>query len=207
MNDSQNIVILDLESLNNPDSLPDGWNDKAAIGISIGAYYSYLDNQIHFFDFPTLEKTVTSLTMQKPRIVTFCGTRFDLKVMRALLRQKADTQGTERRAELKFLCDEFKKVCEQGYDILSEIQLIDKGQKRVKGTNTLNNILIANALGKKIGEGKDMPGLWKQGQYATVVNYLVDEIYKLRKLYEHIIRNEGMLLRLNAQPVKVRVPK
>src|SRR5437870_944692 len=120
MLEKQNIVILDLETEYSADSLPTGWNDKVALGLSIGCWYSYEDSRFYWFDKFTLEATMRLFVERQPLLVSFNGIQFYFKLMRALLREKGERGADQeaatetdfsRRLDLHDLCDAFKPLC------------------------------------------------------------------------------------------------
>jgi hypothetical protein len=149
----RNIIVLDLETLHSADSLPTGWNDKKALDLSIGAYWDYQDGRIHWFDRASLEATMRYLVERQPLMVSFNGIGFDFSLMRALLRQEAETFEGEAYQDMNWLCERFKTLAATSYDILAEIWAVDSEGKFVRGLNSLDAILAANNLGKKTGDG------------------------------------------------------
>ena len=116
----QNIIVLDLEGARSADDcvhcyhpqsdhcasgacpsdveqrgltrfVPIGWNNRSALGLSIGCYWDYLDQRVHWFDVPSLANTVATLTARQPLMVSFNGIGFDFPLMRGLLRRHAET--------------------------------------------------------------------------------------------------------------------
>ena len=67
-----------------------GWHDKAALGLSIGGYYSFLSDRIIWFCLATLAETVQRFVRDQPLLVSFNGKAFDFAVMRAVLLASAD---------------------------------------------------------------------------------------------------------------------
>jgi len=208
-----NIVVLDLETEKSADDVPTGWNNKAALGLSIGCYYAYGDGQLHFFDRHTLEATIVSLLESACLLVSFNGISFDFPLMRGLLRQEAEAlQLSESQADLLRsgvlveLCDRFKDLCAVSYDLLAEIWKVDPEGKFVRGLNSLDAIAQANGLPAKAMTGAIAPRLWAEGRYADVINYCASDVLKTRWLFErvclgqHIVRGNGKVLVLPRPP-------
>jgi len=207
-----NIIVLDLETLKSADDVPTGWNNKVALGISIGCYYSYGDGQFHFFDRHTLEETMTGFVESACLLVSFNGISFDFPLMRGLLRQAAETPQSAgsgldlfRSSVLVELCDRFKNLCAVSYDLLAEIWKIDPESKFVRGVNSLDAIAKANGLAGKAMTGADAPRLWAQGRYAEVINYCAADVHKTRTLFEMVCSGKS-LLRGNYQPIVLPQP-
>lgn len=187
-----NIIVLDLEVLNSPKE--HGWNNKKALGLSIGCYYDYDFDCVVWFDRPSLRHTVTQLVERQPLMVSFNGISFDFALMRALLRHEEG---------LHTLCDQFKELASHSYDILAEIWRSDSQGKFERGLNSLDAILAANDLGAKSGSGDKAPLWWHDGLYAQVMNYCQDDVLLTKKLFEYIAENTGILHRRNG-PLGIR---
>lgn len=186
-----------------------GWNNKPALGLSIGCYWDYTDNRIHWFDPHTLEDILRLFVERQPLMVTFNGIGFDFPLMRGLLRQKAEAKvrSTDTDAwheDLVSLCDAFKAHCSTSYDILAEIWKVDPGRKFERGLNSLDAIAEANGLGKKLSHGVQAPRDWAAGRYADVCNYCADDVYKTKALFE-LIMQHGCLMRGDGQ--EIQLPK
>lgn len=204
-----------------------GWDNKAALGLSIGCYYDYGDARYHFFDVPTLAETMRHLVDRQPLLVSFNGIAFDFALMRALLRHQAEQvrlgdtstgifarsrgeditidQAADYAQKLVDLCDAFKTLCSQSYDILAEIWRVDPTRKFERGLNSLDAISRANGLGGKLSHGAEAPLRWARGEYAHVINYCQDDVHKTKALFERICEGEP-LLRGDGQPITLPLP-
>jgi hypothetical protein len=154
-----------------------GWENKLALGLSIGCYYSYADEHYHWFDEPTLANTVRFFVDTAPLIVTFNGKTFDLALMRAILRFSAE------HGALHTLCDTFKVQCASSYDVLQAIWAV-AGRNTTRGLNSLDALAQANGLGPKLSNGAQAPRDWRNGEIATVLNYCQDDVIKTKSLFE-----------------------
>ena len=196
----QDVVVLDLETLNSADDLPTGWKDYNALGLSIGGYYDYGIGGMHFFQQGDLYLLMNDFVFDEPLIVTFNGIAFDLKLMRWLIRSEADRLGPGKEAdEMMETCDKFKVLANKSYDILAEISRADSKNKFAPGLNSLDAICEANGLGNKIGPGALAPKWWQAGDYDRVISYLAYDVYLTRKLFELIQENKGVLKRSNGE--------
>lgn len=185
-----------------------GWDNKAALGLSIGCYYDYADYadaRCHFFDVYTLEETMRYFVERQSLMVSFNGIAFDFPLMRSLLRQSADAMNRpgpggdaqSYAARLRTLCDAFKTLCATSYDILAEIWKVDPARKFERGLNSLGAISQANGYGAKEMDGATAPRLWAQGRYAEVLNYCQGDVIKTRALFEQIV--ETMMIKCGDQ--------
>ena len=228
MGKGNNIMVLDLETLHSADDCQDcgddarqgacrsptgqhrriGWDNKLALGLSIGCYYDYCDQRIHWVDLYTLEDTIRDFVKAQPLLVSFNGIAFDFPLMRGILRQRADEEpalppGTVPRPEphpLNFLCDAFKILCATSYDLLAEIWKVDPGRKFERGLNSLDAISQANGLGAKALTGALAPRLWQQGRYAEVIDYCQGDVYKTKALFELVCAGQP-IVRGDGQPI------
>lgn len=190
----QNIVVLDLEVLNSPKI--HGWEDKRALGLSIGCYYDYEDGRVTWFDRASLRETVGLLCLREPLMVSFNGIAFDFALMRAILRHE---EGEHT------LCDDFKVLAKRSYDILAEIWRADPERKFVRGLNSLDAILAANGLAPKTGDGAQAPEWWDAGQRARVMNYCQNDVLQTLALFELLGKNGGIIQRSNG-PLQIQWP-
>jgi len=187
---------------------PYGWNDKAALGLSIGCYYDYADRRLHWFDRATLEATMREFVLRASLLVSFNGIAHDFPLMRGLLRRQTDT-GAECLAwcaSIDALCGAFTALCARSYDILAAIWEADPDRKFAKGLNSLGAISVANDLGTKEMDGATAPRLWAQGRYAEVLNYVVGDVLKTKGLFEIILKNNGVLMRGDGTEIVIATP-
>jgi hypothetical protein len=223
----ENIVVLDLETAHSADDCrrcgaaaewhapgvdgdahahePIGWDRKVDLGLSIGCYYDYADDRLHWFDRATLEATVRCLTSRQPLLISFNGIGFDFPLMRGLLRRDAEAYGV-RETDLPALCDQFEVLCAYSYDILAAIWRADPARKFERGLNSLGAISAANGYGTKELDGALAPRLWAQGRYAEVLNYCAGDVDKTRRLFEQIVAT-GQILRGDGRPLALPPPE
>ena len=189
---------------------PLGWDNKAALGLSIGCSWDSADQRCHVFDVHTLEETMRSWVVRQPILVSFNGLAFDFPLMRGLLRREADRLVAEDGAEmlaqdLRDLCDTFKTLCATSYDILAEIWKVDPTRKFASSLNSLDAISQANGLGAKLSNGAQAPRDWQAGRVAQVIEYCLDDVWKTKALFERICAGDA-ILRGDGQPIRLRRP-
>jgi hypothetical protein len=219
-----NIVVLDLETARSADDCrlcgaaserhtpgvsghayePLGWDRKVDLGLSIGCYYDYADDSLHWFDRVTLEATVRCLVTRQPLLVSFNGIGFDFPLMRGLLLRDVEQYGPRER-DLPGLCEQFQVLCAYSYDILAAIWQADPARKFERGLNSLGAISAANGYGTKALDGALAPRLWAQGRYAEVLNYCAGDVDKTRRLFEQIVAT-GQILRGDGRPLGLPPP-
>lgn len=170
---------------------PIGWDDHAALGLSIGCYYAYINQQYHWFDTHTLRSTLVWLVEAQPMIVSFNGRGFDGPLMLACLEDCRPR-----------LIQDWAALWARSYDILHEIWEAAPEDKYARGLNSLGAISEAMGFGTKALDGATAPRLWQQGHYAEVINYCQADVDKTRRIFEHlcahdeIVRGDGSTLRL-----------
>lgn len=196
------VIVLDLEIARSPDEVATGWKNKAALGLSVGCYYDYLDNRIHWFDRRSLVQTVQGFVKRQPVMVSFNGISFDYALMRAVLRHDPvcieslqDVPEIAQRVEL--LCQEFKQLGATSYDLLAEIYRADPPSRRIKGLNSLNALCAVNGLGAKTKSGEQAPKDWRRGRLASVLNYCQNDVYLTKALVEKVAEEQGRVKRNN----------
>jgi len=206
MYDGQNIIVLDLETLHSAEDLPTGWDDKVALGLSIGAYYDYQDGHVHWFDTLSLYDTMRHLVSRTPLMVSFNGIGFDYALMCAVLRRRADMSlgHQEFRRSMLELCDQFYALAAVSYDILAEIWRVDADRKYERGLNSLDALLLANHLPAKSGHGAQAPRDWWAGRIADVLNYCQRDVWLTRLLFELICQRQGQLMRGDGRAMQIR---
>lgn len=185
---------------------PIGWMNKPALGLSIGCYFDYDDEKIHWFDEHTLETTMLHWVKRQVVLVGFNSLAFDGPLLRAILRRRAETLPESEKFVLSALCDDFKALCTKGYDVLSEIWATDPQNKFAPGLNSLDAVSQANGLGAKLSHGAQAPRDWRNGKWATVLNYCQDDVYKTKALFELALHGEP-IKRAGGRDVYLRVPE
>jgi hypothetical protein len=216
MNISSNTIVLDLETARSADDCRHcgspfdsgnhalgighgfekiGWDDKAALGLSIGCYWDYADSRIHWFDTPGLIEVIRLFVERMPLLVSFNGIGFDFPLLRELLLHASQT-GFElsEAAVMAISFEALYTAPEFSYDILAEIWKVDPARKFEPGLNSLDAIAQANGLGAKLSHGAQAPRDWALGRYASVLNYCQDDVYKTKALFELIV-SQGFILR------------
>lgn len=192
----QNVIILDLEIQNDPTTVPNGWANKAGLGLAVGAWYSYRDDRVRWFDMANVLETIEHFVSDQPLMVSFNGISFDFALMRAVLHDPAN-------AGMEAVLADFKALAAHSYDILAEVWRTDPKRKFERGLNSLDAILLANDLGQKSGSGEQAARWWQAGEYDRVKEYCADDVKLTKALFELICAQQGHIQRRNG-PLAIR---
>lgn len=198
-------VVFDIETRYSANDIATGWNDKAALGLSIGAWYCSIDQKIYWFDEHTLAETMQQWVKDQPLIVGFNHLQFDAPLMRGILRRRAELLPQENAQPLIVLCDAFKLLCASSYDILAEIWAVAPSNPFARGLHSLDAIAQANGLGGKTGHGAQAPHDWAAGRWAQVLNYCSNDVYLTNALFQ-LILSGAPLKRSNGTALLLRQP-
>lgn len=238
MLEGANVVVLDLETLHSADDCvvcgldvasherdrgyavqalghrfqKIGWENHAALDLSIGCYFDYTSGLYQFFDGFTLETVVRLFAERQPLLVSFNGIKFDFRLMQSLLERYArGHDGVEPPLEdwaqdLLEVCRAFERLSATSYDILDQIWTVDSARKFERGLNSLGVISEANGFGSKAMDGAQAPRLWAQGRYAEVINYCMADVTKTKRLFEKICECRS-ILRGDGKAIDLTVPQ
>lgn len=175
---------------------PIGWKEFASLGLSIGCYYDYVDGLPHFFDRHCLLELLARVSQVPTLLVSFNGVSFDFPLLYALILSQADTAIIQERPDdatsIMQLLQRFDNTVSVGYDILQQIWAVQPQGQYESGLNSLDALSQANGFGAKLLSGALAPHLWKQGHYADVINYNLDDVMKTKALFERIVTEGGL---------------
>ena len=208
----QNIVVLDCETLRAADDCrwcalaqdahdnancptrdprlpatqysPIGWGALYVLGLSVGCLYRFSTDQYLVFDDVMIADTMQALVTDAPLLVSMNGKQFDGPLLAHNLPM---APGPEPLEQQRCLLVQWQALWDRSYDILAEIWAADPASKFVKGLNSLEALSIANGYGMKAMSGAMAPRLWRAGQHAPVINYVLSDVWKTRKLFEQIV--------------------
>lgn len=173
-----------------------GWDDFRRLGLSIGCYYDYLDESVHFFDQHTLLPLLERVARPQTLLVSFNGVRFDFPLLAALCMDEAEAallleQSATASSYLEHIT-QFESLIMSGYDILQAIRIAEPKGSAPSGTNSLAALSQANGLPPKQLTGALAPQLWAQGRCAEVINYNLTDVLNTKALFERIIAHGGL---------------
>lgn len=171
-----NTVVYDVEVLRSPDELETGWNSPQAMGFGTAVVYSYDLDQYLFYAPGQKDELIETLTGKN--VVGFNSIRFDNKVL--LGDDYKDNLWTDYDILTKAICSKFK---------VANIDLaINKyGFRTVFNDSFGLNKISKATLGKgKTGHGSHAPQLIREGKWADVFAYNLNDVRLTKQLYEFI---------------------
>lgn len=174
---------------------PIGWENYAALGLSIGCLFSYRTMHYYFFDQHTLVRTMQHLLTAQPLIVSWNGRGFDGPLMFACAGDVVAAWAPD-----------WAYLWEQSYDLLWEIWQVAPDDKFKSGLNSLGAVSMANGFGSKEMDGAMAPRLWAQARHAEVVNYNLGDVLKTRRLFERVVET-GEIVRGDGLPIRLPRPE
>lgn len=173
---------------------PIGWENHAALGLSVGCYWDCQDSNYHWFNRQTLPTVIDRLVRRNALLVTFNGRQFDCPLIGAV----AET--TDEALEI------WQQYWErESYDILHEIWQVDPERKFKRGLNGLDTLCQANGLPRKEMDGATAPRLWAQGRIAEVCQYCMNDVLRTRLLFEKLCEGQ-LLIRGDGLPIALPIP-
>lgn len=170
MNDT---LVFDIETKNFFTDPEVGWNNFAALKISVVGVYSYLKDAYFCFEEQEMPK-LAELVRDTKRLVGFSINRYDVPVLANYFATSPETRDV----------DLWKK---ERIDLLEEVEI--KTGTRI----SLSKLAYAN-----LGTGKDQHGseaieLWKSGRIEELKNYCLNDVKLTRQLYD-LYRRDGSLV-------------
>jgi hypothetical protein len=168
--------------------LPIGWDNSYTLGVSLGCYWDYLDQQFHWFDTATLASTMQLLVERKPLMVTFNGIAGTFRLMRAAVEREAQELGSSipyvlRSRYLRDLCEQFKWQCESSYDLLRQIRHGSEAVRLRSISTGLRTLVRLNDLKPVAIRCAEAPRLWQAGQHEELRQLLMDVLGQIGSLF------------------------
>lgn len=157
-------LVFDIETKNFFTDPEVGWDNFAALRISVVGVYSYLHNKYFCYDEHEMEKLAV-LFRESSRIVGFSSNRYDVPVLQHHFEKLPDATGL----------DLFSK---DRVDLLEEIEIATG--RRI----SLERLSQANLGSGKLGEGAHAIELYKEGKMDELKAYCLKDVELTKALFE-----------------------
>ena len=197
-------IVYDVEIANQVESVNKKWGNPERMGFASAVAYSYDKDKYYFFlHLSGLSKLIELLN--KNKVVTFNGIRFDSKVV---LGNNRKIKASNRQAGV-FIVG--KGVTWLEYDVFVQVlKSVHKCKndiiacKRISpGGLALNNICLSTINIGKTGNGANAPILYEQKKYDELLEYNFNDVRITKKLYDFIIKNRYVF---DKKKNKIRIP-
>jgi len=154
------------------------WNDVHKMGVAVLGVYDFSDDRMRFYADTEDEKghiTWSNLREGAERIAraglrfSFCGRRFDDKVIRAASGVSLPEDGH--------------------YDLFWEAQRacnLDPNNPKFGSVGNLGDIAMATLGRGKVEDGADVAEMCRRGEWARIYTYCADDVFLVRDLALHV---------------------
>ncbi len=185
-------IVFDIETQNFFTDPGVGWDNFAALKISVVCAYSYLRDKYFSFEEQEVEKMI-ELFSGASRLVGFSMNRYDVPVLDNYFRRfipVADQKDFQTP-------DLWEK---ERVDLLEEIEIAYG--KRI----SLSKLAEANLGVKKDRHGSEAVGLYKEGKIDELKEYCLKDVRLTKELYD-LFRKQGSLLVPDREKNEVKLVK
>jgi hypothetical protein len=165
-------LVFDIETQNfftDPDV---GWDNFAALKISVVAAYSYVENRYYCYEEDEMDK-LAELFNDARRIVGFSMNRYDIPVLNNYFQRLKDGPKLW----------EMERV-----DLLEEIEMAT-GQRV-----SLSRLAEANLGVKKDHHGSEAIGLYRDGKMEELKEYCINDVKLTKELYDLYHKQNFLLM-------------
>ncbi len=167
------VLVFDLEVREQPDIV--GWKNYAAQGISFGCAYLYGCEEFRLYGEENITKLMEDMEAAD-LIVGFNILDFDMPLLRATI-ERVTGHGVDHEKWMGLLA--------KCYDILADIRDA-LGTKFAKGWK-LDQVAQSNLQFTKNGDGALAPQLWKDGKFAELATYVIQDVKVEKAMWEHVL--------------------
>lgn len=166
----------------------DGWGDHEGMGISLMGAYDYSSKRYRVFCDDNKDEFI-ALMDGSDIVVSFNGVNFDSKLIKAAWGHDIPV--------------------DKHYDILRELRLAlglnpTTGSFR-KGLK-LDQLMQTNFGVGKTWSGALAPILWQRGQVGAVVDYLLNDIFGTKTLFDKIVEKGAITDPLTGEEIRITFP-
>lgn len=193
-------VVYDVEIINLPQEVEGGWDNPEAMKMSCCVVYIPGLNRFRFFDHSEveLERLRILLTRAKYR-VGFNSIRFDNRVIFGNNYEQPPWLGKENDVDLLqvFALAEFPE-CDSYQEVDQKIKGFHKG-----GVRSLDKYVQNTINRKKTGHGANAPWLFRDGKWAELWEYCLNDVVVTAELLKFAIDN-GYVIQGEGKKVGLR---
>lgn len=175
-----------------------GWNNHNNMGLGSAVAYSFNQDRYFFFLHDSDKSKLIDL-LNGNRVITYNGVRFDSKVVLGEDREIEKTESGlgiivyNKSRTVKWLeLDIYLQILKSQYNLTDDISAIGKFPKSGKGGLKLDGV-TKSTLGavqhKTASSGAEAPGMYKAGDYSSLLEYNLQDTILTKKLYDFILQN------------------
>ena len=186
MFEGKKIAVFDLEIKKPIEECSRGWDSHDEMGVSVLCLYDYLTGRYRVFDDRNMREGLEILALHEI-VVGFNTVNFDWRVLGATY-------------------PEMVRVS-RDFDILREIWKSrgldpDHFDYRTHGGFKLDDVAFDTIGLRKTGNGAHAPLLYKEGRWAELVDYCLQDVKVEKELFEFIALNGYIIRYQNRLPVE-----
>lgn len=197
-------LVYDVEIANCVDSVSGGWQNFSGMGFASAVVYSYDKDRYYFF---LHLKGLTELLelLNKNRVITFNGIKFDSKIVLGKNRKIKDNN---KRTGVYIIgngviweeFDLFVQCLKSIYKVKNDIV----AYKRISpGGLKLDDICLATLDQSKAGNGANAPGLYQSKCYDDLLSYNLQDVRLTKRLYDFVLENKFVYNKERKQRIKI----
>lgn len=174
-----------------------GWECHNNMGLGSAVAYSFNQDR-YFFYLHNSDKQKLIELLNGNRVITYNGIRFDSKV---LLGENRIIETTDsgvgivvynKARTVKWLeLDLYLQILKSQYNLTEDFRAVGRFPKGGKGGLKLDGV-TKSTLGVeqcKTSSGSEAPKMYKAGDYATLLEYNLQDTILTRKLYDFVCKN------------------
>ena len=178
MLEGKKIAVFDLEIKKPIEECSGGWGSYGEMGVSVLCLYDYLTGRYRVFDDHNMREGLEILALHDI-VVGFNTVNFDWRVLQATYPQMVRVS--------------------RDFDILREIWKSrgldpDHFDYRTHGGFKLDDVAYDTIGLRKTGNGAHAPLLYKEGRWAELVDYCLQDVKLEKEVFEFIVSN-GYIIR------------
>jgi DEAD/DEAH box helicase domain-containing protein len=174
-------LVFDIETQNFFTDPGVGWDNFAALKISVVGVYSYGRDQYFTFEENEMEK-LAELFAGARRIIGFSMNRYDVPVLNNYFQKLARKNGSKKIASGTLNLWEKERI-----DLLEEIELI------MRQKISLSRLAEANLGIKKDRKGSEAITLYREGKMDELKEYCLKDVRLTKELYD-LSRKQNFLM-------------